>query len=60
LVTTGDPDFVEHDFFRIFSNLGVLNHDTQIAAIVRLVGWCGMLACVAWLATRIRVSESES
>jgi hypothetical protein len=60
LVTTGDPDFVEHDFFAIFTSLGVLNHDTQIAAVVRLVGWCGMLACVAWLATRIRVSESES
>src|ERR1700752_280210 len=47
LVTTGDPDFVEHDFFRIFTNLGVLNHDTQIAAVVRLLGWCGMIACVA-------------
>ena len=59
-LTSGSPDFVEHDFFRIFSNLGVLNHDTQIAAVVRLLGWCGMLACVAWLATRIRVSEPES
>jgi hypothetical protein len=54
LVTTGDPDFVEHDFFRIFSNLGVLNHDTQIAAVVRFGGWCGMLACVVWLAARSR------
>jgi hypothetical protein len=54
LVTTGDPDFVEHDFFRIFSSLGVLNHDTQIAAVVRILGWCGMLACVAWLASRWR------
>src|SRR5882672_8087140 len=25
LVTTGDPDFVEHDFHTIFSSLGVLN-----------------------------------
>jgi hypothetical protein len=49
LVTTGDPDFVEHDFFAIFSGLGVLNHDTQIAAVVRLLGWCGMLGTVAWL-----------
>jgi hypothetical protein len=54
LVTTGDPDFVEHDFFRIFSSLGVLNHDTQIAAVVRILGWCGMLACVVWLASRWR------
>jgi len=52
LVTTGDPDFVEHDFYAIFSSLGVLNHDTQIAAVVRLLGWCGMIAVVAWLASR--------
>ena len=49
LVTTGESDFVEHDFYAIFSSLGVLNHDTQIAAVVRLLGWCGMIAvgCVA-------------
>jgi hypothetical protein len=52
LVTTGDPDFVEHDFYAIFSSLGVLNHDTQIAAVVRFGGWCGMLACIGWLASR--------
>jgi hypothetical protein len=52
LVTTGDPDFVEHDFYAIFSSLGVLNHDTQIAAVVRLLGWCGMIAVVVWLAIR--------
>ncbi len=57
LVTTGDPDFVEHDFFRIFSNLGVLDHDTQIAAAVRVLGWCGMLACVTWLALRLRAQD---
>lgn len=50
LVTTGDPDFVEHDFYLIFSSLGVLNLDTQIAAVVRLLGWCGMLAAAGWLA----------
>jgi hypothetical protein len=53
LVTTRDPDFVEHDWYAIFSSLGVLNHDTQIAAVVRLLGWCGMLACVVWLAFRV-------
>jgi len=52
LVTTGDPDFVEHDFYAIFSSLGVLNHDTQIAAVVRLLGWCGMIAVVVWLASQ--------
>jgi hypothetical protein len=57
LVTTGDPDFVEHDFHAIFSSLGVLEYDTRIAAAVRLIGWCGMIACVAWLALRVRANN---
>jgi hypothetical protein len=48
LVTTGDPDFVEHDFHAIFSQLGLLNYDTRIALVLRSLGWCGMLAIVAW------------
>ncbi len=48
LVTTGDPDFVEHDFNAIFSSLGVLAYDTRIAAVVRLLGWCGMLGVLGW------------
>jgi hypothetical protein len=61
LVTTGDPDFVEHDFHAIFSSLGVLDYDTKIAAVIRILGWCGMLACVAWLAVRVlRDSSHES
>lgn len=59
LVTTGDPDLVEHDFFRIFSDLGVLTYDTKIAAVVRILGWCGMIACVVWLALRMRSSGQE-
>jgi hypothetical protein len=54
LVTTGDPDFVEHDFHAIFSSLGVLDYDTKISAVVRLLGWLGMLAVVGWLAARAR------
>jgi hypothetical protein len=50
LVTTGDPDFVEHDFHAISSSLGVLDHDTQIAAVVRVLGWCGMIAVIIWFA----------
>ena len=57
LVTTGDPDFVEHDFHAIFTQLGVLTHDTTIAAAVRALGWVGMLACVAWLASRLRATD---
>src|SRR5271154_2816182 len=50
LVTTGDPEFAEHDFFRIFTNLGILDYDTKIAPVVRLLGWCGMIAVVTWFA----------
>lgn len=58
LVTTGDPEFAEHDFFRIFSNLGVLEYDTKIAAVVRLLGWCGMIGIVIWFA-RQKTGESN-
>jgi len=57
LVTTGDPDFVEHDWNTIFSSLGVLQYDTAIAAVVRTLGWCVMLACVGWLAMRTRTTS---
>ncbi len=52
LVTTGDPEFAEHDFFRIFTNWGVLDYDTKIAAVVRFLGWCGMIGIVVWFARR--------
>lgn len=50
LVTTGDPEFAKHDFNTIFSSLGVLDYDTKIAAVVRLLGWAGMIAVVIWFA----------
>ena len=59
LVTTGDPDFVEHDFHTIFSSLGVLDYDTKIAAVVRLLGWLGMIGCVVWLGTRLKAKDEE-
>ena len=58
LVTAGNSDYVEHDWNTIFSGLGVLQYDTRIAAIVRLLGWCGMIGTVVWLAARVRNSES--
>jgi len=56
LVTTGDPDYVEHDWNAIFTSLGVLQYDTAIAAVVRTLGWCGMLGSVGWLAARLRAT----
>lgn len=56
LLTVGDGSYVIHDWNYLFSSLGVLNHDTQIAAIVRALGWLGMLATVAWLIYRSRAT----
>ena len=52
LVTTGDPDHIEHDWNTIFSSLGVLQYDTTIAGVVRFLGWCGMVGVVVWLVCR--------
>jgi hypothetical protein len=48
LVTTGDPDHIEHDWNAIFSSLGVLQYDTTIAGVVRFLGWCGMVGVAGW------------
>lgn len=52
LVSVGGAEAVDHDWERIFSGLGLLQHDTQIAAVVRMLGWGGMLVVVGWLAWR--------
>ena len=52
LVTVGDGEDAIHDWFFLFSKLGVLEHDIEIAHLVRAVGWLGMLATVGWLARR--------
>jgi hypothetical protein len=49
LLTVGSPEFVEHDWFAMFSSLGVLRHDTQIAELVRISGWIGMVGVALWL-----------
>jgi hypothetical protein len=60
LVTTGDPEFAKHDFNAIFSSLGVLAYDTKIAAVVRTLGWCGMIAVVIWFARQKPGSKASS
>ena len=59
LVTIGDPELAKHDWNTIFTNLGVLQYDTVIAGLVRFGGWCGMLACTAWLASRLRKRDEQ-
>ncbi len=57
-VTVGDPDLAEHDFFYLFSRAGVLDHDIQMGAFVRVLGWMGMLAVVAWVLWRAWLRRS--
>jgi hypothetical protein len=52
LLTVGDAEYVIHDWDYLFSKLGVLDHDTQIAQAVRVLGWIGMTATVAWMVYR--------
>jgi hypothetical protein len=49
LPLVGSGDFVEHDWNILFSQWGLLMQDRSIGAATRLLGWCGMLATIAWL-----------
>ena len=57
LLTVGDTDDVIHDWNYLFGKFGVLEHDTQIAKIVRVIGWIGMLGTVAWMIRRSLASR---
>jgi hypothetical protein len=50
----GEGDENMHDWHNIFSHMGVLDHDLQIAHVVRTLGWIGMIGCVLFLAWRYR------
>lgn len=39
----------EHDWYHIFSRWGLLDHDTDVAAVTRTLGWLGMIGCFLWL-----------
>ena len=36
----------------LFGAFGVLDHDIQIAHLVRVIGWIGMIATLGWMAWR--------
>jgi len=60
LLTVGDSDDVIHDWNYLFGRFGVLDHDTQIAHAVRVIGWLGMIGTVAWMTWRSLQSRRES
>jgi hypothetical protein len=60
LLTVGDGDDVIHDWNYLFGRFGLLDHDTQIAHAVRVIGWIGMFATVAWMIWRSTESQQTS
>jgi hypothetical protein len=44
----------ESDWTILFGQWGLLLQDQKIGGIVRILGWLGMVATVAWLAFRVR------
>jgi hypothetical protein len=52
LLTVGDSEDVIHDWNYLFTKMGLLQHDTQIAAVVRFIGWIGMIGVTLWLLRR--------
>lgn len=49
----------EHDWTEILTRWGVLQLDTVLAGLLRLAGWAGMLAALAWLAWRWRTDRQD-
>jgi hypothetical protein len=52
LLTVGDAEYVIHDWNYLFTRLGLLDHDVQIAHAFRIAGWIGMLSVVGWMIFR--------
>jgi len=58
LVTVGAPaDEAQHDWVRIFSQMGLLPNAIQIGNTFRLIAWMGMLSTVGWLCWRYWLQE---
>ena len=55
----GDGD-ITHDWNAIFIQLNLLPYDTRIAAVVRVLGWLGMIAVPLWFAWRARRTQLSS
>ena len=49
----------QHDYTYLLGTLGLLPYDTKIGALVRLIGWAGMLGAMVWLWVRYRRSSER-
>ena len=49
LVTTGQADYVEHDWAHILGHLNLLQYDTTFATGLRAVAYLGMVTTIGWM-----------
>lgn len=61
LVTVGAvADESDHDWFNIFTQLGILPHAVQIGSATRFIAWSGLLGTVGWFCWRYRQQVREA
>lgn len=62
LITVGEPseEGVPHDWWNILTQLGWLQYDKRLAAIVKAIGWMGMMFTVGWMVYMSRKLEGET
>lgn len=60
LVTVGAvADESDHDWYNIFTQLGILPHAAQIGSATRLLAWCGLVGTLVWFTWRYRQQTSD-
>jgi hypothetical protein len=60
LVTVGgEADPSDHDWYNIFTQLGVLLDAVKIGSFTRWIAWCGLLGTIGWFCWRYRRQIQE-
>jgi hypothetical protein len=61
LVTVGGvADESDHDWYNIFTQLGVLPHAVQIGTALRFIAWCGLLGTVIWFCRKYQQQVAQA
>jgi hypothetical protein len=61
LVTVGAvADESDHDWFNIFTQLGILPHAVQIGSVTRFIAWCGLIGTLIWFSWKYRQQTEEN
>jgi hypothetical protein len=49
LVTTGQADYIEHDWAHILGHLNLLQYDTTFATALRAAAYLGIVTTISWM-----------